>query len=225
MIAPLSHTPTETPSTPVLTLQTQKSHPPSKIPVPAVSPTLKMVTGGVRKPSQHVLDIIRETSTVHRGVQLPMAQPQIVKETMIEGENAAEHLMVILEDGDNELCFLNSAMVIGERIAEAKALKPNNLVEAKCHPNWAQWEAGIREELATLQMAGTWELTDLPPGANFVGSKWVFQAKKDAARNIVHHKARLVAQGFSQVPGVDFFDTYAPVTTLSSIRMTLAFSA
>jgi hypothetical protein len=49
--------------------------------------------------------------------------------------------------------------------------------------------------------------------------------KKDAAGNIVRHKARLVAQGYSQVPGVDYFDTYAPVANLSSIRTTLALAA
>lgn len=53
----------------------------------------------------------------------------------------------------------------------------------------------------------------------------MFRAKKDAAGNIVRHKARLVAQGFSQVPGVDYFDTYAPVAKLASIRTVLALAA
>ncbi|KZV84359.1 reverse transcriptase, partial [Exidia glandulosa HHB12029] len=39
------------------------------------------------------------------------------------------------------------------------------------------------------------------------------------------HKARLVAQGFSQVPGVDYFDTFAPVAKLASIRVVLAMAA
>ncbi|KIJ04913.1 hypothetical protein PAXINDRAFT_36124, partial [Paxillus involutus ATCC 200175] len=63
-----------------------------------------------------------------------------------------------------------------------------SLAEAKRRPDWPQWEQGIREELATLQNAGTWELADLPEGANLVGSKWVFRAKKDAAGNIVRYK-------------------------------------
>ena len=53
--------------------------------------------------------------------------------------------------------------------------------------------------------------------ANVVASKWVFQAKKDAAGNMVRYKARLVAQGFSQIPGVNYFDTFAPVARLAPI--------
>ncbi len=58
-----------------------------------------------------------------------------------------------------------------------------------------------------------------------MGSKWVFRIKKDAEGGIVKFKARLVAQGFSQVPGIDYFDTYAPVARLASIRSILAMAA
>ena len=74
-----------------------------------------------------------------------------------------------------------------------------------------------------MRAAGTWEVIDKPDGVNVVGSKWVFRAKKDAAGNVIHYKARLVAQGFSQVPGVDYFDTFAPVACLASIRTVLAY--
>jgi hypothetical protein len=83
----------------------------------------------------------------------------------------------------------------------------------------------MEEELTMQQDAGTWKLVERPPGTNVVGAKWVFKAKKDAAGNVVRYKARLVAQGFSQVPGVDYFDTYAPVTRLSSIHTVLAIAA
>ena len=49
--------------------------------------------------------------------------------------------------------------------------------------------------------------------------------KKDTAGNVVRYKVQLVAQGFSQVPGVDYFDTYAPVAKLTSIRTVLALAA
>ena len=53
----------------------------------------------------------------------------------------------------------------------------------------------------------------------------MFCAKKDAAGHVVCHKACLVAQGYSQVEGIDYFDTFAPVATLVSIRTVLAMAA
>ena len=76
-----------------------------------------------------------------------------------------------------------------------------------------------------LRAAGTWEVIDKPDGVNVVGSKWVFRAKKDVAGNVIRYKARLVAQGFSQVPGVNYFNTFAPVAHLASIRTVLAYAA
>src|SRR5712671_1311868 len=99
--------------------------------------------------------------------------------------------------------------------SDAEALEPRSLAEAKRWPDWHLWEKAIQEELATLNAAGTWRLEEAPAGANIIGSKWVFKAKKDAAGNIARHKARLVAQGFSQVGGVDYDDTYAPVAKLA----------
>jgi len=99
------------------------------------------------------------------------------------------------------------------------------LKEAKVRPDWPLWEKAIEEELEVLRGAGTWELVNAPEGANIVGSKWVFWAKKDAAGNVVRYKAQLVTQGFSHVPGIDYFDTFAPVTWLTSIRTVLAFAA
>jgi len=80
----------------------------------------------------------------------------------------------------------------------------------------------MEEELTILNNTGIWELVDPPSGANIIGSKWVFKAKKDAVGNVVHYKVHLVAQGFSQVPGVNYFDTFAPVAKLVSIHAILA---
>jgi Reverse transcriptase (RNA-dependent DNA polymerase) len=105
---------------------------------------------------------------------------------------------------------------------ESEALEPLTLSEAKRHPDWLQWERGILEELATLQAAGTWRLEEAPPGVNIIGCKWVFRAKKDAAGIITWYKARLVAKGFSEIYGIDYEDTYAPVARLASSRAIIA---
>src|SRR6202522_3179690 len=109
--------------------------------------------------------------------------------------------------------------------SSAEALEPRSLAEAQKRPDWPLWEKAIQEELVTLKAAGTWEIVDAPKGVNVVGSKWVIRAKKDAAGNIIRYKARLVAQGFSQVPGVDYFDIFSPVARPVSNRTVFAFVA
>jgi hypothetical protein len=60
---------------------------------------------------------------------------------------------------------------------------------------------------------------------NIIGIKWVFKNKQGEDGEIVRNKARLVAQGFSQVEGLDFWETFAPVARLEAIRIILAFAA
>ncbi|KAI0993893.1 hypothetical protein K3495_g14291 [Podosphaera aphanis] len=60
---------------------------------------------------------------------------------------------------------------------------------------------------------------------NVVGSKWVFKVKYKADGSVEQYKARLVAKGFSQQPGTDYDDTYAPVARYDSLRFLLAFEA
>jgi hypothetical protein len=57
-----------------------------------------------------------------------------------------------------------------------------------------------------------------------IGIKWVFRNKKDQVRIVVRNKARLVAQGYTQVEGFDFGETYAPVARLEAIRILLAYA-
>jgi len=116
----------------------------------------------------------------------------------------------------------NLATAFAVETADAKALKPWTLAEAKWQLDWALWEKAIQEELATLKMARTWRLEEAPLRANIISSKWVFKAKKDASGNIARYKAHLVAQGFSQIGGVDYDDTYAPVAKLSSSCVLIA---
>lgn len=108
---------------------------------------------------------------------------------------------------------------LAAEMAESEALEPSSLAEAKRRPDWPLWEK------ATLETLKTWELVNPPADANIIGSKWVFRAKKDAAGNVVRYKGWLVAQGFSQVPGVDYFDTFAPIAKLALIRSILAMAA
>ncbi|CAM8970236.1 unnamed protein product [Rhodiola kirilowii] len=78
------------------------------------------------------------------------------------------------------------------------------------------------EDMAALRRQHTWDLVPRPPNANIVGSKWVFRLKYFSDGSIDRHKARLVAQGFSQIPGFDFDHTFSPVVKAATVRTVLA---
>uniref|UniRef100_A0A2N9I931 Reverse transcriptase Ty1/copia-type domain-containing protein n=1 Tax=Fagus sylvatica TaxID=28930 RepID=A0A2N9I931_FAGSY len=71
----------------------------------------------------------------------------------------------------------------------------------------------------------TWVLVDLPPGSNTIGCKWVFRRKYRTDGTIQTFKVRLVAKGFRQREGIDYFDTYAPVARITSIRVLIALAS
>jgi hypothetical protein len=59
---------------------------------------------------------------------------------------------------------------------------------------------------------------------NVIGTKWVFKNKQGEDGEVVSNKTRLVAQGYSQIEGLDFGETFAPVAHLGAIRILLAFT-
>jgi hypothetical protein len=92
-------------------------------------------------------------------------------------------------------------------------------------PDSEQWIKSVGEELASHAAHGTWTLAELPPGRKTIGHTWVFKVKRDKDGDITHYKSRLCATGYSQVPGVDFKETFAPTLSFKSIRTILAISA
>jgi hypothetical protein len=79
--------------------------------------------------------------------------------------------------------------------------------------------------MAQLRTLGTFTLEPLPAARTAIASKWVFRIKRDDNGNISRYKARLVAKGFSQIPGVDFDKTFAPVVHMETICLLLALAA
>jgi hypothetical protein len=157
----------------------------------------------IQKPLQYVCDFQANQNSAPKGLQPPTVT-ESAKEDEGRDEDIEGEVTLVVDVGDIEPLELKS------------------LVDAKHHPDWPHWEQAICEELKTLEDEGMWTLVDPPHGANIVGSKWVFHLKHDMLGHTVHYKARLVAQGFSQVEGVDYYDTYTPVEKLASLHTILA---
>jgi hypothetical protein len=77
-----------------------------------------------------------------------------------------------------------------------------------------EWEA-CQQEIAAHMENDTWRLVMLPAGRTAVGFRGVFHIKRTADGSIEQYKARPVAQGFSQRPGVGLFESFAPTIRLS----------
>ena len=102
---------------------------------------------------------------------------------------------------------------------------PKNYQDAMRGGENSVWLAPIRDELEALLENETWEETQWTPDLRPLTTKWVFALKRDASGKIEKHKARLVVRGFEQREGVDFYQTFAPVARVESIRLLIALAA
>jgi hypothetical protein len=89
----------------------------------------------------------------------------------------------------------------------------------------SSWVNAMHEELENFERNQVWTLVEPPRDVNVIGTKWVFKNKQGEDGEIVRNKTRLIAQGFSQVEGLDFRETFASVACLEDIRILLAFAA
>ena len=104
---------------------------------------------------------------------------------------------------------------------------PKNIKEAVDLEEGEKWRTAMEEEMETLKKMETWKLKDLLKDRKAIGCKWVFVRKRDKMGMIVQWRARLVAQGFSQKPGMDYHNdrTFAPVMHFETLRTLLAHAA
>ncbi|KAM2204349.1 hypothetical protein ACFX1S_023996 [Malus domestica] len=98
-------------------------------------------------------------------------------------------------------------------------IEPKNVKEAVVDNDWIN---AMQEELNQFTRNDVWYLVPRPKDTNIIGTKWIFRNKTDEKGNVVRNKARLVAQGYTQVEGLDFDETFAPVARLESVRLLLA---
>ena len=89
----------------------------------------------------------------------------------------------------------------------------------------ADWITAMQEELAGFDRNEVWTLVPPPQYHPIVGTRWVFQNKLDEARVIIRNKERLVAKGFTQIEGLDYDETFAPISRLEAIIIFLSYAA
>ena len=99
---------------------------------------------------------------------------------------------------------------------------PDTYEEASAHQVWRD---AMMEEYNSIMKNGVWEVVPRPKGKSVVTSKWIYKIKHVANSSIEKFKARFVARGFSQVEGVDYDETFAPVARFTSIKAVISIVA
>jgi hypothetical protein len=97
--------------------------------------------------------------------------------------------------------------------------------QAMAHPDAAEWEVACEAEHRAFEHMGVYEVVPCLKGRKVVGSKWVFCIKRGPDGEIQKYKARIVAQGFTQIEGVDYNEMFVPIAKFASLCVILAIAA
>lgn len=84
-----------------------------------------------------------------------------------------------------------------------------------------EWKGAIENEVLSLLKMRTWDIVRTSDSKGIIGCRFVLSNKYNANGDIDRRKARLVAKGYSQVIGVNYHETFAPVARLDTLRLLL----
>ena len=102
---------------------------------------------------------------------------------------------------------------------------PTSYEKAMRSVHSSKWLEAMKDEMKSMSYNGVWDLEEIPKGAKIVGCKWVYKIKHDSKGNVERFKARLVAKGFTQREGIDYNETFSPVSCKDSFRIIMALVA
>lgn len=138
----------------------------------------------------------------------------------------AAHMQELLEPTP-ESCYVAVGTQAYDEVFKASAhgSEPRSFAEAMRRPDADKWFDAANLEIQQLLDNGTWEVVQLPPGRKAIGCRWVFKVKRNADGTIERYKGRLVAKGFSQRPGFEYTETFAPTAKWAALRAVLAIAA
>ncbi|GJS56941.1 copia protein [Tanacetum coccineum] len=97
--------------------------------------------------------------------------------------------------------------------------EPKSVIDCQNRPDWDKWKDAMQAELNSLNKRKVFgPIVTTPRDVKPVGCRWIFVQKRNEKNEVTRYKARLVAQGFSQRPGIDYEETYSPVMDAITFR-------
>jgi hypothetical protein len=155
-----------------------------------------------------------------------LATDQLAESQMTKDQLAENPLIVdqLTEFKDWENSFMEELKYYAETALPAFNDEPFNYQEVLGSKDKEEWLLAMNKELEELNRQQTWSLTNLPTDRKALKGRWVLKLKQSFNQKPVY-KARWVAKGFLQRPGIDFNETYANTVNPISYRLLLPLAA
>ena len=99
---------------------------------------------------------------------------------------------------------------------------PINFCQALESSKSQEWIDAMNEEIKSMKDNDVWDIVPLPEGVKPIGCKWIFKTKRDSKGDVERYKAHLVAKGYTQKEGIDYKETFSPVSSKDSFRTIIA---
>jgi len=100
--------------------------------------------------------------------------------------------------------------------------EPKSYVEAI---KYVCWKQAMQTELNALDHTGTSKIVDLPSFVKRIWCRWVYKVKHNVDGSVEIYKAHLVAKGYNQIQGLDYFDTFSHVAKVTTVRLVIALAS
>jgi hypothetical protein len=185
--------------------------------------------------AQHVSPPVTNIPSTPPRISQPLPPPPAPRSTRVrppvgyyqalnQGEKASAAFEVDedpLTDQTSPISFTNDPL----EWALAAAQPEPTLQQALNGPDAIEWQEAIDYEISQLEKLGAWEVVDPPTHANIIPCHYVLATKRGPDGKKLKLHARLVANGQCQQHGLDYSETFAPTSNMSTIRTVLAMAA
>jgi hypothetical protein len=182
-----------------------------------ISPTFE-VGSSLAAPNINGAPIIQEPEVPNAVIVEEEEQPQNLENNVPNQENIrrSQRVRKSAIPDDYEIYTSEEIHMEGD---------PTSYEEAMRSPHSSKWREAMEDEMRSMSANQVWKLEKIPKGAKTVGCKWVYKIKRDSKGNIDRFKARLVGKGFIQREGIDYNETFSPVSSKDSFRIIMALVA
>ena len=175
------------------------------------------------------VNVRQQVRTKRPGFALASPEQEAVMDSMqervdAEASNSGIFEGNVLPEGTSRrrASAIRPRTAMAKRLRKEQVVKPENYREMLVNEFSEQWKEGLHSELAAMEKLEVFKIAEKPEGRKLMSTKYVFAVKEGPDGFVDRLKVRMVARGFSQVEGIDYFDTYSSVVSATTIRVVCA---